>query len=157
MAYSPASPACGMQRRQLSEDALAAFIARFGERFTTTSAVREHHARDESAYPPVRPEGVLFPKDTDDVVAAVRLCTEHNVPLIPFGIGSSIEGHVLPIEGGITIDFRDMNQVLAIQPEDFTVTVQPGVIRTQLNDETRHTGLFFPIDPGAHASIGGMT
>ncbi len=143
--------------RHLSDAARAAFVERFGERFSTTDAIRDHHARDESAYPPVLPDGVLFPKDTDDVVAAVRLCTEHNVPLIPFGIGSSIEGHVLPVEGGITLDFRDMNRVLAIQAEDFTVTVQPGVIRTQLNDEIRHTGLFFPIDPGAHASIGGMT
>lgn len=144
-------------RRCLSEAARSAFIDRFGDRFSTGDAVRDHHARDESAYPPVQPDAVLFPRDTDDVVAAVRLCTEHNVPLVPFGIGSSIEGHVLPIEGGITVDFRDMNRVLAIQPEDFTVTVQPGVIRTQLNEEIRHTGLFFPIDPGAHASIGGMT
>ncbi len=151
------SPITNVTPRHLSDAARAAFVERFGERFSTTDAIRDHHARDESAYPPVLPDGVLFPKDTDDVVAAVRLCTEHNVPLIPFGIGSSIEGHVLPVEGGITLDFRDMNRVLAIQAEDFTVTVQPGVIRTQLNDEIRHTGLFFPIDPGAHASIGGMT
>jgi D-lactate dehydrogenase (cytochrome) len=157
MAYSPVTPVPSVAPRHLCEAARAAFAARFGERFTTGAAVRDHHARDESAYPPVQPDGVLFARDTDDVVAAVKLCTQYNVPLIPFGIGSSIEGHVLPIEGGITIDFRDMNQVLAIQPEDFTVTVQPGVIRTQLNEEIRHTGLFFPIDPGAHASIGGMT
>ncbi len=157
MANHSVSPITHVTPRHLSDAARAAFIERFGERFSTTDAIRDHHARDESAYPPILPDGVLFPKDTDDVVAAVRLCTEHNVPLIPFGIGSSIEGHVLPVEGGITLDFRDMNRVLAIQAEDFTVTVQPGVIRTQLNDEIRHTGLFFPIDPGAHASIGGMT
>lgn len=87
MAYSPATPVSDMPRRHLSEAALAAFTARFGERFTATHAVRDHHARDESAYPPVQPDAVLFPKDTDDVVAAVQLCTEHNVPLIPFGIG----------------------------------------------------------------------
>lgn len=157
MANHSVSPITHVTPRHLSDAARAAFVERFGERFSTTDAIRDHHARDESAYPPILPDGVLFPKDTDDVVAAVRLCTEHNVPLIPFGIGSSIEGHVLPVEGGITLDFRDMNRVLAIQAEDFTVTVQPGVIRTQLNDEIRHTGLFFPIDPGAHASIGGMT
>src|SRR5690606_26807092 len=102
------------------------------------------------------PEAVIFPRDTDEVVDAVRICNQYKVPVIPFGIGSSLEGHVLPIEGGVTLDFAEMNKVLAINAEDFTVTVQPGVIRTQLNDEIRHTGLFFPIDPGAHASIGGM-
>lgn len=103
------------------------------------------------------PEAVIFPRDTDEVVDAVKICNQYKVPVIPFGIGSSLEGHVLPIEGGVTLDFTEMNKVLAINAEDFTVTVQPGVIRTQLNDEIRHTGLFFPIDPGAHASIGGMT
>lgn len=157
MAHIPSALTHGTTARHLDDNGRAAFERRFGDRFQSGAAVRDHHGRDESAYPPVQPDAVLFPRDTDDVVAAVRLCTEFNVPLIPFGVGSSIEGHILPIEGGITLDFRDMNRVLAVQAEDFTVTVQPGVIRTQLNDEIRHTGLFFPIDPGAHASIGGMT
>ncbi|ETF04552.1 D-lactate dehydrogenase [Advenella kashmirensis W13003] len=143
--------------RTLSDAAVTAFRDRFGERFITSMAVREHHGTDESPYPVCPPEAVIFPRDTEEVVAAVNICNQHKVPVIPFGIGSSLEGHVLPIEGGITLDFSEMNKVLAINAEDFTVTVQPGVIRTQLNDEIRHTGLFFPIDPGAHASIGGMT
>ena len=157
MAHVPSSLPHGATARHLDDNGRAAFERQFGDRFQSGAAVRDHHGRDESAYPPVQPDAVLFPRDTDDVVAAVRLCTEYDVPLIPFGVGSSIEGHILPIEGGITLDFRDMNRVLAVQAEDFTVTVQPGVIRTQLNEEIRHTGLFFPIDPGAHASIGGMT
>lgn len=143
--------------RTLPEAAIAAFRQRFGERFITSTAVREHHGTDESPYPVCPPEAVIFPRDTDEVVDAVKICNQYKVPVIPFGIGSSLEGHVLPIEGGVTLDFTEMNKVLAINAEDFTVTVQPGVIRTQLNDEIRHTGLFFPIDPGAHASIGGMT
>ncbi|MGH8841764.1 MAG: FAD-binding oxidoreductase, partial [Advenella sp.] len=143
--------------RTLPEAAIADFRQRFGERFITSMAVREHHGTDESPYPVCPPEAVIFPRDTDEVVDAVKICNQYKVPVIPFGIGSSLEGHVLPIEGGVTLDFTEMNKVLAINAEDFTVTVQPGVIRTQLNEEIRHTGLFFPIDPGAHASIGGMT
>lgn len=144
-------------RRTLSQEGLASFQAHFGDRFITSDAVRQHHGTDESPYPVCPPEAVIFPRTIDDVVAAVRLCNKYKVPIIPFGIGSSLEGHVLAIEGGVTLDFAEMNKVLAINAEDFTVTVEPGVIRTQLNDEIRHTGLFFPIDPGAHASIGGMT
>ncbi len=143
--------------RKLSDEARAAFTAAFGDRFITTQAVREHHGADESPYPACPPEAVIFPHNADEVVQIVNLCNQYEVPLIPFGIGSSIEGHILAIEGGISLDFTEMNQVLAVSPGDFTVTVEPGVIRTQLNEEIRHTGLFFPIDPGAHASIGGMT
>jgi len=144
-------------RRSLPPEGEAEFKALFGERFITSEAVRRHHGTDESPYPVCPPDAVIFPQDESEVVAAVRLCNKYKVPIVPFGIGSSLEGHVLPIEGGITLDFAEMNKVLSIDAEDFTVTVQPGVIRTQLNDEIRHTGLFFPIDPGAHASIGGMT
>lgn len=143
-------------RRTLSQEGLTSFQAQFGERFITSDAVRQHHGTDESPYPVCPPEAVIFPRNIDDVVAAVRLCNKYKVPIIPFGIGSSLEGHILAIEGGVTLDFAEMNKVLAINAEDFTVTVEPGVIRTQLNDEIRHTGLFFPIDPGAYASIGGM-
>jgi D-lactate dehydrogenase (cytochrome) len=143
-------------RRPIPPACASAFRALFGDRFITAEAVRIHHGTDESPYPVCPPDAVIFPRDTDEVVQAVKLCNQYRVPVIPFGIGSSLEGHVLPIQGGITLDFAEMNNVLAIQPEDFTVTVQPGVIRTQLNDEIRDTGLFFPIDPGAHATIGGM-
>jgi D-lactate dehydrogenase (cytochrome) len=139
----------------------AAFARRlaetFGARLSTAAAVREHHGRDESPYAPMLPDAVVFAESADDVVALVNLCAEHRVPLIPYGVGSSLEGHLLAVQGGISLDLSRMNRVLAINAEDLTVTVQPGVTRKQLNEALRATGLFFPIDPGADASIGGMT
>ena len=142
--------------RPLSEPFLAALAGRFGEQLSTAAAVREHHGRDESAYPPMPPQAVLFARSTDDVAALVALAAAHRVPVIPFGVGSSLEGHLLAIEGGVSVDLSQMNRVLATDAEDLTVTVQAGVTRKQLNDEIKHTGLFFPIDPGADATIGGM-
>ncbi len=143
-------------KRPLTAQASAAFKAKFAERYITSEAVREHHGVDESAYDKVLPDTVIYAQTIDDVIAAVNLCREHNLPLIPFGIGSSLEGHVLPVEGGISLDLSEMNKVLSVNTQDFTVTVEPGVLRKQLNDEIKDTGLFFPIDPGANASIGGM-
>jgi D-lactate dehydrogenase (cytochrome) len=100
---------------------------------------------------------VVFAQSTEDVAFTVRHAAEHNVPIIPFGVGSSLEGHLLAVQGGISIDLGRMNKVLTVNPEDLTVTVQPGVTRKQLNEEIKSTGLFFPIDPGADASIGGMS
>ena len=100
---------------------------------------------------------MVFAENTQDVADAVKLCAEHKVPVIPFGVGSSLEGHLLAVQGGISIDLTRMNKVLAINAEDLTVTVQPGVTRKQLNEEIKSTGLFFPIDPGADATIGGMS
>jgi D-lactate dehydrogenase (cytochrome) len=132
--------------------------ARFGERCSTALVVREQHGRDESAYTSVPPpSAVVFAENTADVAAAVQLASQFEVPVIPFGVGSSLEGHLLAIQGGISIDLSRMNQVLAVNAEDLTVTVQPGVTRKQLNDEIKSTGLFFPIDPGADATIGGMS
>ena len=102
------------------------------------------------------PAGVVFAQSTADVQDAIKLCAQHKVPVIPYGVGSSLEGHLLAVQGGISLDVSRMNQVLAVNAEDLTVTVQPGVTRKQLNDEIKSTGLFFPIDPGADASIGGM-
>jgi len=102
------------------------------------------------------PEAVVFARSTEDVAALVELAALHRVPVIPYGVGSSLEGHLLAIEGGVSVDLSQMNRVLAINSEDLTVTVQAGVTRMQLNNEIRHTGLFFPIDPGADATIGGM-
>lgn len=102
------------------------------------------------------PDAVVFAESSADVVDAVKLCAQHHVPIIPFGIGSSLEGHLLAVRGGISLDLSRMNQVLAIHAEDLTVTVQPGVTRKALNEAIKHTGLFFPIDPGADASLGGM-
>ncbi|MCD6675020.1 MAG: FAD-binding protein [Burkholderiaceae bacterium] len=139
-------------------DALASALrARFGERFSTAAAVRDHHGRDESPFPPTPPDAVVFAHGTDDVAEVVRLCRAHRVPVIAYGVGSSLEGHLLAVRGGVSIDLSQMNRVLAVQSEDLTATVQAGVTRMQLNDELKGTGLFFPIDPGANASLGGMS
>jgi len=130
--------------------------ARFGERFSTAQAVREHHGRDESAYPVTPPGGVVFARTTEEVVAVVQACRTYRTPVIPFGVGSSLEGHLLAVEGGVSIDLSGMNQVLRIDAEDLTATVQAGVTRKQLNEALKSSGLFFPIDPGADASLGGM-
>jgi D-lactate dehydrogenase (cytochrome) len=135
---------------------LAALRQRFGERLSTAAAVREQHGRDESVYATTPPDAVVFCESTDDVAAAVALAAEHGVPVIPFGVGSSLEGHLLAVQGGISLDLSRMNRIVRLNAEDLTVTVEAGVTREQLNREIRDTGLFFPIDPGANASIGGM-
>ena len=136
---------------------LDALQSRFGARCSTALAVREQHGRDESPFDVPPPEVVVYCESTEDVAAVVALAAQHAVPVIPFGTGSSLEGHLLAVQGGVSIDLSRMNKIVAIQPEDLTVTVQAGVTRKQLNDEIRHTGLFFPIDPGADASLGGMS
>ncbi len=143
-------------RREMPANLLAALQARFGDRLSTSHAMREHHGRDESSYDPMLPDAVVFAQSTEDVAAAVALCNEHRFPVIAYGTGTSLEGHILAVQGGLSIDLSQMNQVVAVNPEDLTVTVQPGVTRKQLNAEIKDTGLFFPIDPGADASIGGM-
>ncbi len=145
-------------RRPVSAQALAELQARFGTQCSLAQVVREQHGRDESAFTAVPPpDAVVFAESTRDVADAVGICARHRVPVIPFGVGSSLEGHLLAIEGGISIDLSRMNRVLSINAEDLTVTVQAGVTRKQLNEEIKSTGLFFPIDPGADASIGGMS
>jgi D-lactate dehydrogenase (cytochrome) len=143
-------------RKPLPSQFLSALQTTFGERLSTANAVREHHGRDESPYPPIPPDAVVFAQSTDDVVALVKLAAEYRVPVIPYGVGSSLEGHLLAVQGGVCVDLSMMNRVLAVNPEDLTVTVQAGVTRKQLNNEIKDTGLFFPIDPGADATIGGM-
>ncbi|TSE35661.1 FAD-binding oxidoreductase [Tepidimonas charontis] len=143
--------------RPFPPEALAALQARFGGRCSTALAVREQHGRDESAFTHVPPPAaVVFAESTADVADAVRIAAHWRVPVIPFGVGSSLEGHLLAVQGGISLDLSRMNQVLAVQPEDLTATVRPGVTRKQLNEAVKHLGLFFPIDPGADASLGGM-
>ncbi len=145
------------QPRPMPAACLQALQAHFGERCSVAMAIREHHGRDESAYPAIPPDAVVFAESTDDVAAAARICNEYRVPLIAYGAGSSLEGHFLAIEGGVVIDLTRMNAVLAVQTEDLSVSVQAGVTRKQLNEHIRDTGLFFPIDPGADASLGGMS
>lgn len=136
---------------------IEALKGRFGERCSTAQAVREQHGRDESPFDVPPPDVVVFAESTEEVAEVVKLAAAHAVPVIPYGVGSSLEGHLLAVQGGVSLDLSRMNRVLAVNAEDLTVTVQAGVTRMQLNNEIRHTGLFFPIDPGADASIGGMS
>ena len=147
-----------VQQRPVPDALIAKLKAHFGERCSTAMAVREQHGRDESAFTTVPPPAVVvFAESTADVAQVVAWAQEDRVPVIPFGVGSSLEGHLLAVQGGISIDVGRMNRVLSVNAEDLTVTVQPGVTRKQLNEEIKSTGLFFPIDPGADASIGGMS
>ena len=145
-------------QREVPAVLLTALKARFAERCSTALVVREQHGRDESAFTTVPPPAaVVFAQSTQEVSEVVTLASQYRVPVIPFGIGSSLEGHLLAVQGGISIDVSRMNQVLTINAEDLTVTVQPGVTRKQLNQAVKSTGLFFPIDPGADATLGGMS
>ncbi|MFY8103402.1 MAG: FAD-binding oxidoreductase [Ramlibacter sp.] len=143
--------------REVPAALIEALKARFGAQCSTALAVREQHGRDESPFSVPPPAAVVFAESTQDVADAVALASQHEVPVIPFGVGSSLEGHLLAVQGGISIDVGRMNKVLAVNAEDLTVTVQAGVTRKQLNEEIKSTGLFFPIDPGADASLGGMS
>jgi D-lactate dehydrogenase (cytochrome) len=143
-------------RRALPEGFLAALKARFGDAMTLTPAMLEHHGKDESWHPHALPDAVVFPQTTEDVAGIVELCAAHRVPVIPFGAGTSLEGHVLAIHGGVSIDMTRMNRVLAIHAEDLDAVVEAGVTRKQLNRELATSGLFFPIDPGADATLAGM-
>lgn len=143
-------------RRSVSPALLQALQSRFGAQCSTAQAVREQHGRDEGSITAPAPDVVVFAESTADVQDCIRLAAAHGVPVIPFGAGTSLEGHLLAVQGGISLDVGRMNRVLRVNPEDMTATVQPGVRRKQLNDAIRDTGLFFPIDPGADASIGGM-
>ncbi|MDC8786536.1 FAD-binding oxidoreductase [Roseateles koreensis] len=127
-----------------------------GPRLSTRQAVREQHGRDESPFDMPPPEAVVFAESVDDVVEVLGLAHQHRVPVIPYGTGTSLEGHILAVQGGVCLDVSRMNLIQQINAEDLTVTVQTGVTRNQLNAELRHQGLFFPIDPGADASLGGM-
>ena len=146
-----------INQREVPAALIDALKARFGANCSTALVVREQHGRDESSFEAPPPAAVVFAESTHDVSDAVKLAGNYSVPVIPFGIGSSLEGHLLAVQGGISIDVSRMNKVLAINDDDLTVTVQPGVTRKQLNEAVKSTGLFFPIDPGADASIGGMS
>jgi len=128
-----------------------------GPRATDAMTVREHHSHGESYHPPAAPDVVCFPSTAEEVVEIVRISARFHVPIVPFGAGTSLEGHVQALRGGITIDLRDLNRVVRISVDDLDATVEAGVTRLQLNKALRNTGLMFPIDPGADATIGGMT
>jgi D-lactate dehydrogenase (cytochrome) len=146
-----------MAERRMSQVLCDALCERFGPGFSTSLAVRQQHGRDESSFDVEPPCAVVFAETRQDVADAVRLAGDFGVPVIPFGAGSSVEGHLLAVQGGVSIDVSRMNNVVSVDSDDLTVTVQPGITRKALNEALRGTGLFFPIDPGADASIGGMT
>ncbi len=144
--------------REFDQSVTAELKALLGdERVSTSSAVREHHGKDESYFPYALPDVVVFVKSTEEVRDVVNICRRHRVPMIPYGVGTSLEGHILAVQGGVTIDLSQMNQVLAVHEQDLDAVVQAGVTRKQLNEFIKHTGLFFPIDPGADATLGGMS
>jgi D-lactate dehydrogenase (cytochrome) len=138
-------------------DALGILKQRFGERFQTNEDIRRVHSHTTTYIPSQLPDGVAFPDSREEVEEIVKVCAEHRVPVIPFGIGSSLEGHVNAPGGGISIDTSRMNRIVAVNADDLDCTVEAGVTREQLNTYLRDTGLFFPIDPGANATLGGMT
>jgi D-lactate dehydrogenase (cytochrome) len=138
------------------EAVVSDLAARFGNRLATSLAVREQHANTTTWLPNQPPDAVVFPQTVADIQEIVRLCAAHRVPVIPYGTGTSLEGHVNAPFGGVSIDVRDMNRVLAVHTEDLDCVVEPGITRKQLNEYLRDQGLFFPLDPGADASLGGM-
>ena len=129
----------------------------FGERWSVSPSDLENHGRSESYYPIHAPDAVVYPITTEDVVFLVNICQEAQIPLIGYGVGTSLEGHTSAINGGICVDFSKMCKVLDIDPYNMSATLEPGVTREQLNIELRHSGLFFSVDPGANATLGGMT
>jgi D-lactate dehydrogenase (cytochrome) len=143
-------------QRECPAELLAALKERFGANCSTALAVREQHGKDESAFDVPPPAAVVFAENRADVVDVIKLCAAHAYPIIPYGVGSSLEGHLLAVRGGVCVDVSRMNRILSIDADDLTVTVEPGVTRMQLNNELKSSGLFFPIDPGADASLGGM-
>ena len=150
-------PPAGTPAVALPASVLEALRARFGDRCSTVASVREAHGRDESPFTSVPPPAVvIFAESTDDVRAVVETAATARVPVIPYGAGTSLEGHLLAVRGGISLDLGRMRRIVSLHAEDMTITVQPGITRTAVNRATEGHGLFFPVDPGADASIGGM-
>ena len=142
--------------REFDQSVVTELKALLGDRVSTSAAVREHHGKDESYFPYALPDVVVFLRTTEEVRDVVNICRAHQVPMIPYGVGTSLEGHILAVKGGVCIDLSQMNRVLAVHESDLDAVVQAGVTRKQLNEHIKHTGLFFPVDPGADATLGGM-
>ncbi len=128
----------------------------FGDGIVTSDAVRSLHGQNESYFPETLPDAVAYPESTEDVAAIVRICAEEGCPVVPWGVGTSLEANALAIRGGVSLDTSRMNRVLEVHAQDLDVVVQPGLTREDLNTHLRDTGLFFPVDPGANATLGGM-
>ncbi len=140
----------------MNQAAITILQQALGEKLSQNAAVCDHHSHDMSRQPPHLPDAVVFAETEDDVVRTVALCHQHGLPVVPFGAGSSMEGHTIPIRGGISLNMTRMNRILAVHPQDFDAVVEAGVTRKQLNEHLRDMGLMFPVDPGADASLGGM-
>jgi len=145
-----------IERAPLDPAFVTALQQRFGTALHMSDAMRLHHGSSEAHFAPMLPDAVVFARSTEEVVDLVRLCASAKVPIVPFGAGTSIEGNTLAVHGGVSVDLSEMTQIVSINAEDFDCTVQAGVRREQLNEHIRDLGLFFPIDPGANATIGGM-
>ena len=156
MAMPGEARAVARRDQKATEAVLRALAARFGNRLVTSQAVREQHGNTITWIENQPPDAVVYPQSTSDVQEIVRICATHRVPVIPFGTGTSLEGHVNAPFGGVSIDVRDMNKVLAVHAEDLDCVIEPGITRKALNEYLRDQGVFFPIDPGADASLGGM-
>lgn len=139
------------------QSAIDALQAALPDQVSTNRSVLDAHGQNEAYFPSTPPDAVVYPRSTEDVVGIVRICSEHDCPIVAHGTGTSLEGHHLAFQGGISLDMMEMNKLLAVHPEDMDCVVQPGLTREELNTELRSTGLFFPVDPGANASLGGMT
>jgi D-lactate dehydrogenase (cytochrome) len=150
------SAAVATSCRNAVEPAIAELRQLLGDRLSTAQAVRDHHGTDVSYHTPYPPDAVAFAQSTEEVAAIVKICARHGLPVIPYGTGTSLEGHIGAVQGGVCIDLGQMNRVIRVNPDDMDATVEAGVTRKQLNAHIRDTGLFFPIDPGADASLGGM-
>jgi D-lactate dehydrogenase (cytochrome) len=148
--------ATALERVPFNPKLLASLQQRLGDRLSTSAAICAQHGKDESYHAPHAPDAVAFAQSTEEIADVVALCAEYQTPVIAFGTGTSLEGHVAALKGGVCIDLSQMNRVLRVNAEDLDATVEAGVTRKQLNEYLRDTGLFFPIDPGADASIGGM-
>jgi len=137
--------------------AIAALKTLLAECLSTSRAILDQHGQSEAYFAPTPPDAVAFARNTQDVSDIVKICAKHGCPIVPWGVGTSLEGHALAIKGGVTINMSGMNQIVEVYQEDLLVVVQPGITREALNEDLRATGLFFPVDPGANATIGGMT
>ena len=136
--------------------AINALVPLLGDRLSVSKSDLDAHGQSETHFDAIPPDAVAYPRSAPEVSAIVKICADHRCPVIGYGAGTSLEGHTLAVQGGVTVDFRNMADVVQINNEDMTVRVRPGITREDLNTQLRATGLFFPVDPGANASIGGM-
>ena len=138
------------------ENAISELKTLMGERLCISAAERKQYGQNETYYKEMLPDAVAYPKDEKEVSEVMEICNKHKCPVIPWGTGTSLEGNSIPVNGGVTLSFENMKKILNVNPDDMDVTVQPGITREELNINLKEFGLFFPVDPGANASIGGM-